>query len=719
MKSGEAEKTEKRKRIRKKGICRSALLTPANIVSMVFVLSVLLVTPETGYGQISINFFEEPFEYDQWVIASAGGARVEGDRARFLQRHGYHGDAFGGVDDFHWEKFLENGSLIKFDGRGLVDLNNYELIFDWRNEEKGYLSMGFRETRTWYDGSGGFFPQNGAWITIFDEEHSLDRGEIWIEFGRTVPEQPQLFLRYTHRFREGTKDSTSWGDTTLTGGFGARGIVPAFQDIDETSDIVEAWLEHTHKQTDITLKLRYEAHDTNNARKARMRPGETADRSITHREISESDIFVLHAYSKTQLRENVLITAGALYSTVDTNFSGNRIYGSDFDSIYDPTFQRRNFDEGFLNLQENSNLEQFVLNLNLVAKLRKHLRLLTAIRLEKLDTDISADLLETNFISFRGGAIEKDVRKQSDRGWNDISGSVELRFTGLENFVVSIEGFWSEGDGELQEEEIATEFSRTTFQRQTDWTRKARKFSARAKWYPALGLSMSSEYYHKTRDNAYDHIDDPTVGTNASNYPAYIEVQDFETDDVNFRLTWRPYAKLTLTTRYDFQVSTIDTAGPMNPASETAETRTHIVSQSAAFFPIPRLYIQGSVSYVRDRTKTGIAEAASELGLLIAEIENDFWTATLTGGIALNEKTDLRAQLFYYDTNNYVDNSEFGQPFGSSVTELGLTLKIDRRIRENLRWALQYRYLDNNDTTSGGNNDFDAHVVYSTLQYRF
>ena len=51
-------------------------------------------------------------------------------------------------------------------------------------------------------------------------------------------------LRVRHQFRDGRKDSTSWGDLTIPG-YGIRKIVPSFWDIDETRDIFALDVKHT------------------------------------------------------------------------------------------------------------------------------------------------------------------------------------------------------------------------------------------------------------------------------------------------------------------------------------------------------------------------------------------------------------------------------------------------------------------------------------------
>ena len=88
----------------------------------------------------------------------------------------------------------------------------------------------------------------------------IDRGEAWVELGLRVPDWPEITIRYSHEFRDGQKDSTTWGDTTLTGlpVNPTRKIAPSFRDIDETRDIFHFEMSKTFGNTDVLLGMRYE-----------------------------------------------------------------------------------------------------------------------------------------------------------------------------------------------------------------------------------------------------------------------------------------------------------------------------------------------------------------------------------------------------------------------------------------------------------------------------
>src|SRR5206468_1507252 len=124
--------------------------------------------------------------------------------------------------------------------------------------------------------------------------------------------------------------------------------------------------------------------------------------------------------------------------------------------------------------------------------------------------------------------------------------------------------------------------------------------------------------------------------------------QKFETDDMNVRATWRALSTLTLITRYDFQLSTVDTKGAFLNEIQSAEITSHIISESISWTPLNRLYLQASASYALDSTAT-----------------------------------------------------------------------ISREISKAVRVSLKYGFFRNREKTYGGHNDYDAHLVFATMQYRF
>lgn len=668
---------------------------------------------------------EEPNEYRNWLQLGVGGAAVSDDKASFQRRHSLPRGVFGGVEDFHFEQDVGKRGLFSIDGRGIADNHDYDVRLNYSEPEKGYVRGGYREFRTWYDGSGGYFPRNGQWFSLYNEDFELDRGEAWIEGGLTLPDWPEFRVKYSHQFRDGRKDSTSWGDTVRTGGVGQRNIVPTFLDIDEARDIFEVDATHRMGRTEFGVGGRAEFSDNDNSRNIRRRPGELTggtagsamDRYVTQKDRVDTDLFSGHAYTDTRFTDKIWLTTGYSFTTLDTDIAGSRIYGADYDPVYDPTFARRQQrDEGFLNLGGGSQLKQHVVNLNLMLKPSDYFTVVPSIRVENQDQDGSSDFIETDV----GGApgrisTQTALHNTRDRGFTDVSEGLEVRYTGVTNWAFYARGEWLQGEGDLKERE--TEAQTGLVARDTDSERFTQKYTAGVNWYPHRRANVGGQYYFKSRENDYDHELDSTPNGTASGdrYPAFLREQNFDTHDVNFRVTLRPHSSVTFVTRYDYQRSTIDTRADLLRETESADSTAQIFSESISWTPLARLFLQGSVNYVIDRTKT----PASDIVPSVLNARNNYWNLSTLAGIVLTEKTDFQAQYSYYRADNYANNSAFGMPYGAGAQEHGVTGTIIHRLSKRMQLTLRYGFFTNDDQTSGGHNDYAAHVFSSSLRFVF
>ena len=182
-------------------------------------------------------------------------------------------------------------------------------------------------------------------------------------------------------------------------------------------------------------------------------------------------------------------------------------------------------------------------------------------------------------------------------------------------------------------------------------------------------------------------------------------------------VTWRPCSSLALVSRYDFQRSTVDTQGDSLARIQSAVITNHIFSASVSWNPFARLYVQGNISYVLDETDTPAATALANP--VVLNFKNNYWDASCSVGFALDDKTQIQVQYLYFNANDYMNNARFSQPYGLGAVEQSVTASLSRQITSNLRWMLKYGFFTNHDQTSGGHNNYEAHLVYSSLQYRF
>jgi len=646
-----------------------------------------------------------------WVEVSAGGYFLDGSKAQFQQRQRTEDKVFGGIQDFHYQQGLGKDATLAVDGTGIYDNHDYKLSLDVTREKTGFLRFNFENFRTWYNGDGGYYSPSDVFYSLTDDALALDRGEFSVEAGLTMKGVPPLTFKYTHRYREGEKSSTVWGPTHPlgVGTTVVRGLSPSFYDIDETADIFELDGRYRIKKTDLGLGIRYETGDLDNARKMTFWPGEPEQRKVTDRDDTSYDLFNVNAFTETWIKTNLFFSSGFSYADLDNSYSGSRIYGDDFDVGYAPNALNG---LGYQDMSGDSRKHEYVLNLNLFTVPLKQFTLVPSVRMMRQDWNADSTAIQTSGANPPSGNINSDT----DADLMDVRERLELRYSGVTNWVLFTRGEWTQGDGNL--EETGGLGLTPGIQRETEDSRFFQKYSLGARWYPHRRVTLDVGGYYKNNNYDYDHDVDSTANDSGNRYPAYLAMQNFETLDGNVRLTLRPHQKVSLMTRYEYQDSNIDT----KPASlsglgevESSDMISHIFAQNVTWSPWSRLYLQAGFNYVFSETRT----PASDVTQAILDAQNNYWTLNFSSGFVLDDKTDLNLSYFYYSSDNYDDNSAVGMPYGAEAEEHGITATLVRRLTTNLRLTLRYGFFHYDDATSGGNNNYQAHLVSTGLQYRF
>ncbi|HEX8897123.1 MAG TPA: hypothetical protein VF751_00370 [Chthoniobacterales bacterium] len=703
---------------------------------------------------------EEESSAKNWIELGIGGINIAGDDAQFKQEHRMSGDWFGGIQDLHYEASMGKGTLT-IDGRAIFSNRDYDWKIDFTQPGVGYVRGGYTEFRSWYDGNGGFEPVSGLWIPPVHPEDRLDRGEAWIELGLRMPKLPEITLHYSHLFRDGRKDSTIWGDTTLT--FlpvnPARKIAPAFRDIDEKRDIFSAEILQNFDKTDLGLGMRYEHSETDNRlqleRGALQLPplvaAPGAQRFITHRDMNESDSFNGHFTLETHLSDTLWFTAAYFYNTVSADIAGTRIIGSDYNSMYgDPILTLQSNDHGILNLSGVSSSHEHVGNLNLLWIPVKNLTALAAFRYTHEEKDSSASFLDTNTATNvapftnanpRGGFhLIAPVPRSGDTSdeFDNAAQTFELRYTGLESWVFYARGDWEEEWGNVKEHEVNAGTDEGMLNKDTEMF--SQKYTAGVNWYPMTDMNFAGQYFHKSIDYDNDFKSElfipPVAGAERNQRLLH---QELDTDNFNIRMTWRPklppkMGTIAFVTRYDYVRATIDGRWAVSPTAvgtapanllldemRTAEITNHVFTETVTWNPCARLFLQGNFSYVKNETDTPV----SDINLIpntmpsVANSQNDYWTAGASAGLVIDDRTDLHVDYSYYRADNYEVNTIVGLPYGMDARQHTVGATVGRQISKNVRLKLQYGYFRYRDETSGGHNNYDAHAVFSSLQFRF
>jgi hypothetical protein len=656
--------------------------------------------------------------YANWITLGAGGVFVSGSKAQFRQQHQTAGGAFGGIEDFHYQDNLAKDTTMSVDGHAIFDNDDYKLSLEVAKEKTGYVRFSATEFRTWANGDGGFWPPSGTYYSLPPKDDlALDRGEISVEAGLTLEKAPKVVFKYSHKFRNGEKDSTIWGLAHPGGTLPARGLAPAFYDINEHSDTFSLDVTHQIKATELGAGFTYETGKLDDALKVVQFPGETSQQELTDRQGTSYDLFSAHAFTETWVKKNMMFSTGFSYSQLNNDFSGSRIYGSDFDVGYVPN-PLSSF--GYIGLSGGSHLYDYVMNGNFLYKPTKNLSIIPSVRVEKEDWNADSSALET-----LGTATPVPFTSESTRDYIDVRERLDLTYNRITNWVFYARGDWTEGDGNFNASGGTVPISLGGFsagtlpvEQGTDDTYFFQKYSLGARWYPSRVTTVDVGGYYKRNHYDYSFDIDSTPNNGPDRYPNYLLMQQFQTYDGSIRLTLRPVTCVSLNTRYEFQYSTIDTEpDPISglPGIETSTMTSHIIGQDVSWTPVSWFYSQAGVNYILSDTHT----PADQVTQAILASRNNYWIVNATAAFVLDDKTDLKLSYFVYEANDYVNNAPAGVPYGAGADEQSVTATITRRLTKNLRLLLRYGFYHYTDELYGGNRDFDTHLVYSSLQYRF
>lgn len=727
-------------------------------------------TPDSKDGKstaAATTTTEEATEYKNWIEVGVGGTWTSGDRAQFEQQHWIPGDQpYGGITDMHYEHGIGEKATLTIDGHALWDINDYDIKVDLSQPNVGYIRGGFTAFRTWYDGNGGFFPTNGGvWFAPPFPEMHIDRDEIWLELGLRVPDWPEITIHWSHQIRDGQKDSTIWGDTTLTGLAinNPRKLAPAYRDIDEKRDILSADATKTFGNTDVGIGMRWDHYQNDDKLQLERGAGQLPpavpppgqQRFVTQRDENDVDDFTGHILSTTRLTDTLWFTSAYSYTTMGADLSGTRIVGEGYNPVFVTSFPTlQSNDHAILNLAGMSESREHVFNANLFWMPLKDLEALVGFRYTHENIDSSSTFLDANTATsppptHYTAAIPKAGDTSEDT--NEAAERVEFRYKHIQNWLFYVEGEWEEAWGNVREHEVSGSLvggvpvPSDLGEENKDTSFLDQKYTVGATWYPMTRLNLAAQYYYRESDYDNDfHSDLATPPVSGSERNQRLIGQDWTTNDANVRITARPklpemLGTLSLVTRYDFMQSEISGKWAISPTFHgappsneilneemTGLVTNHVVSESATWNPCPRFYLQAIGSYVFNQTET----PASKINLIatgntpynsatVVDFRNDYWTITGASGYVLDEFTDLRADYTFYCANDHLKNSRVAMPYGLGATEHTVGAMASRQFTKQVRVTLQYRFFDYRDSLYGGHNNYTAHSIFSGLQYRF
>jgi hypothetical protein len=623
---------------------------------------------------------------------------VKGDAGKFQEDWWIREHWAGGFDELSFERRFRNDFSLSFDGRMIVPEEDYRFRLKLGREDAGYFLADYTEFRKYFDGTGGFYEPFEAAPFELENDLRLDLGSILLEAGLTRPGLPKVTVWYEHRFKEGNKSLLEWGRVIEEGV--SKNIFPSFKNIDEKTDILGLRVEHRIGKVHVGDDFHYERHRTDTTRldEERNLDGGTA-KTITVSENYSHETFYNAFRMESFLKERFYCSLGYLYSRLRGD-AGLRI-----DTV---PFGPGPFDNNWFTRAVQVRHNSHVLNLNTMAGPFKDFAIYGGIKAETTESEGDADAVLLQIVPALG-PVSPEALIVSNKDKSALEETLGVRFTGLRYTTIYAEGKWLQGKIDLFEQEL--EDGALGFERLTDTDRSDRRYAFGLNTSPVRGATFSLRYRRSFTNNDYDHLVDSDPG-----YSALISNQDFTKDELSARLSFRPLSWANVSLMYRLLSLDTDTAYETIPPSSVRSGKydANIYSIRVAVRPAARVHLTGLFSF-QDAKSTAFDNGSPSL----VTWEGDVFSILLTAGYSIDEQTGLTLEYLFSRSDNAQENILDGLPLGVDNRRHGLRLGLSRQMTDKAQAHFQYGYYRYDDESSGGADDYRAHVFLLSFAYSF
>ena len=716
--------------------------------------------------------------YDaNYIKLSAGGSSVSGSSAALQARTQHAKSGTAGIEDFNYTYDLSKETNLQVDGKAMPGNEDYLLKFLVTKNELGSFEAGYKRFRTFYDGAGGFFPSNNQFLPIFQRSLFVDRGSFFVNATLAMPKAPVFTFKYSNDTRTGTKDTTIWGDSDLTGipilvGTGAvnpvsanRKMLPAFIKLNERQERWEATMRHTVANTTAVVSLGGDRINNHDLRSIDRYVGEfklfpyyvfssptaVANNSTQNPNHGE-DIqgvkehgYTLGARIETVVNDKVTVFAGVNYHNLKQTTEASRLIyyitntGAGIKSLVggfavaEPTASPRiaSATRPPYSYTASGDIKQDILSANIGVQ-TKPLPSLGIDFALKAETDKNSGLVVANYyntgVQQTTGvvtALPPYVAPQSfDNSEKPWTPAIDVRYTGIR--TMALYGSW-EYRSVTQDEKT----SYNMFGVSTSGTTPAAVITTPA------GPTLTNDHVKEKHSNI-------SVGTNwtpagpfslraevfskdhENRFEGYgpsagaFYILDYDIYGTKLTGTIKPHPAVGFTVRYVAQRGKASSVEDGYAKGDTNDARRQSLSGTIDFNPSKNVYAQVNGSVVYDNVITSYPYITGTAKDVLRNAENNYSNGDVTIGCALDASTDVQLLGTYYRANNYDGAQAFATiPYGASAQEYTAAVGFKYKLDVKTVVSGKVGYMDRQDDTSGGYKNFRGPMAYVSVQRAF
>lgn len=648
--------------------------------------------------------------FESYIKISGQAASIQGNEAAFKNRTQQPSNGGAGIEDLHVAKDVSKTTTLEVDGRALAGPEDYLFKIKLAKVETGSVDVGYKRFRTFYDGIGGFFPLNRAWLPLSNEELHTDRGRFWAAARLEMPGKPVVEIRYTNETRSGRKDSTTWGDSNLTGlpilpaNNATRKIVPAYLDLSERHQVLEGSVRHTIGNTTATLRVLGDWVNNLDTRFLTRYPGEVLpnpERKVYQKDGLSTDTLAVIGTTETVFTERITFNTGLSYQHVNGKVSGERPNAI---GVL-PTFD-------FKDLVGGSNADVYTANLSFSLKPAADWLIQPSLRGEDSYTKSSGTFTRVTTTGTPPVAVNAFFKENSRVKDQILTPDLTVRYTGFRRLVLygSVSDRLVRGD-DRHTDQFSTAVP-TNAQLQTDnIDQDQAHYTVGANWNQSSRLILRTELFHKDHENKF-------IGYATQLGNRYVVGYQFT--GVKLTAIVKPIPQLSFTTRYQPQQGEMQVTTESTTRFDSMSAKSHLIGETIDWNPNQAIYVQAnlnvaynviSTAYPRDQAPLTIAPQRNS--------DNNYWSGSLLSGFVVTKKTDMEVQFTYQKADNFEAAIALGtQPYGAGYEEYTATVGAKHKFSDRWLGSGKVGYFSSHNDTTGGKTNFHGPLAYVSVDYK-
>ena len=663
-----------------------------------------------------------------FVATEIGYAHVRGDAEAFAVRNYGDEGLFGGVSAFNFAAWLEDDTFLAVDGRVLSAQQETEFNLFHDRWAQGRYRLEFHTFVTDQLDFSAPLESEEPWTVDFRPNYGVRRTNLAAEGEWEWGDGWMLTLRGGLFAREGTKASSRWG-LESAGRRDNRGILPAVFEVDETRHEVSATLQRGDAFHRDGVHVRFERATQDNVHRAPTTlDGVEGALSNEERRDNEQEIFTANTFHVHEVSERLQLTGSAAFVSLEGKIGGERVLVEAFDPLFRQQFERIGLvDQGYLDLDGESDLRQWLLNANATIQLTPRWLLLPSVQLERTFSESQSDSTATEYLRFGGEFITslEDRIAESDEAFTVVSSRLETRYQWKSGPRLRLLAEAELGTGDLDESlETTARFPRDleTIQAldyEADYTRRLYRLGARL--FHRLGTRAT---LHLEADQRWESQDLDTQTRRSQSpvrttYPGYLSDQRHEVTEAVVRLNWRPRPSLIALSHLKWQHAKRWNEAIDQPELEASELDAWIVSEQITWQPAVRWTVFGQVSYTFDRLRTVAADLEAPFEDLVSAARSQYLTFHTRVTRLVGEATRVEVELRHYQADNRPDFEPIGVLYGYDLQEWHSGVAVHHRWESGWQGKVRLSYTDFGATSALDDTRFDALVATVSLRRSF